>query len=77
MYQRLATDLKQIQSELIGIQDRMKTMYEMETAHLKELEAKDEDPLDLEFQITDLEMAMSDLESVLEGVESVLDAQED
>lgn len=77
MYSRLAKDLKQIKGELIGIQSRMKTMYEMESIHLKKLESAEEDSLDLEFQLTDLESALTDMESILEGVGSILDNQEE
>ena len=75
MYDRLAIDLKHIKEELVGIQARLQTMYDMETKHLAELESKDEDTLDLEFQVSDLESALSDMESLLEGVENVLENQ--
>ena len=77
MYSRLATDLKQIKGELLGIQSRMKTMFEMESLHLKKLESAEEDTLDLEFQLSDLESAMTDMESLLEDVDNILENQEE
>lgn len=75
MYDRLALDLNHIKKELVGIQARLQTMYDMETNHLADLESKDEDSLDLEFQVSDLESALSDIENLIEDVENVLDNQ--